>query len=652
MGSATITGPDGKKATISWDDSQVTREEVQAKIADVQANWGKSSVPEQDPRITELQKPGAAQRMLRGVPGLGGFLDEIGAAGDAAVNYVTGGKSGEDYDTALARRRQAIKEDDAAHPIRNTVEGIVGGAATAAGLPAVNLFRGAAAAPSMARAGADAALTAAAYAAPTGFAEGEGGVSNRVANAVDYAKTAAPLGMVLGGAAQRSINRAQGTPMFGSVARNAQNIGVEVPQFMEGGTPASAFAGKMGAIPFIGDDINAAVAATRNQTANAAQNIASNIRNNPAQSAQNVANNIRGGAVPDPAGAGTAVRNALTNWADDGARAVQERVYRPVDQAFGNSAFDLNNTRNTVTQLAGEQYRAANPIHARAIAQVEEAVTRPQGMTFDGIRRLRTHVGRLIDDNLDTENRTARAGLQRVYGALTQDMENVVQQASIPEQRAWLRANGIARLVAQRRGDIAQVIGQNNAKSPEAIVDKIVSLAGTKGTADIARLDQVRRASGADAWRELAGAAINRLGRNQSNEFSADIFLKNFNQLSDEGRRILFGSFGNPQLLGQLNNLADVSRALQRFTRLGNPSGTGGVAALLTALGGAASGDMGATAATMLGGRLAGRVMARPAQVTNVPQNSIARQFLPQLNRSVPRQSGTAAANLARLLNK
>lgn len=605
-----------------------------ATVDQIRAHKIGGSVPAQDPRITELQKPGAAQRMLRGVPGLGGFLDEIGAAGDAAVNYVTGGKSGEDYDTSLERRRQAIKEDDAAHPIRNTAEGIVGGAAAAAGLPAVNLFRGAFAMPSMARAAGDAGLTAAAYALPTGFAEGEGGAANRVANALDYAKTAAPFGMFLGGAAQRSINRAQGTPMFNSVTRSADNIGVQVPSFMEGGSPASAIAAKMGAIPFVGDDINAAVAATRNQTANAARNIADQV----------------GGVGVEPAGAGTAVRNALTNWADDGARAVQERVYRPVDQAFGGSTFNLNNTRNTVMQLAGEQHRAANPIHARAIAQVEEAATRPQGMTFDGIRRLRTHVGRLIDDNLDPENRTARAGLQRVYGALTQDMEALIGQAGVPEQRAWMRANGVARQVAQRRADIAQVIGQNNTKSPEAIVDKIVSLAGTKGSADIARLEQVRRASGADAWRELAGAAIHRLGRNQSNEFSADIFLKNFNQLSDEGRRVLFGSFGEPQLLGRLNNLAEVSRALQRFTRLGNPSGTGGVGALLTAMGGAASGDMGATAATMLASRLAGRALSRPAQVINVPANAIARQLAPVLNQNAPRQAGTAAVNVARAL--
>ena len=60
-----------------------------------------------------------------------------------------------------------------------------------------------------------------------------------------------------------------------------------------------------------------------------------------------------------------------------------------------------------------------------------------------------------------------------------------------------------------------------------------------------------------------------------------------------------------------------MSQALQQFSRLGNPSGTGGVVALTGALGAAASGDMGATLATALAGRGVGNLMSRPGQVRN-----------------------------------
>ena len=154
---------------MSWWNSDPVADASPLEMAKTTANawWQndpvadeKPKIPEQDPRITELQKPGVAQRMLRGVPVLGGLLDEIGAAGDAAVNYVTGGASGEDYDTSLARRREAIKQDDAAHQIRNTAESLTGGLALSAGLPVAQVFSRGIAAPGMMRTASDAALNA------------------------------------------------------------------------------------------------------------------------------------------------------------------------------------------------------------------------------------------------------------------------------------------------------------------------------------------------------------------------------------------------------------------------------------------------------------------------------------------------------------
>lgn len=113
------------KATANWWDN------------DPVADDGKVKVPDQDPRITALQEPGGAQRLLRGVPILGGALDEIGAGADAALDYVSGGRIGEPYDVGLERRRQAIRKSDAENPVRNTIEAVAGGVATAAAVPVV-----------------------------------------------------------------------------------------------------------------------------------------------------------------------------------------------------------------------------------------------------------------------------------------------------------------------------------------------------------------------------------------------------------------------------------------------------------------------------------------------------------------------------------
>lgn len=582
----------------------------------------------QDPRITKLQEPGAAQRILRAVPFLGGALDEIGAGADAALDYVSGGRIGEPYEQGLARRRDAIAKSDAEHPIRNTVDAVLGGVATANALP---FFRPIAGNGMMATA-ANAGINAAGAAAATGFTEGEGGLANRLENAKEFGKTGLVAGTVLGAGGQMLANRLAPTAA-NSVARQADNIGIQVPQFMEGGRASQQVASKIGAVPFMGDDVNAAVMRTRDQAQQAAENISNT-----------VAPNILARE------AGETASGAMQTWADAGARTVQDRAYGAVDRAMQGVTAPLMATSRAAQQLVAEGFEAASPLHTQAVQAVEEAINRPNGLAFEGLSRLRSHVGRLIDNDIDPNNRVARAGLQRIYGALTDDMQTAIAtNGGRAGQNAWERANAIARQVAERRDVVAKIVGAQGDKAGEGIVDKLVTLASTKSSADAARLQQARRVMGAEAWRGIAGNAIVRLGRNQSNEFSADIFLKNYRQLSHEGRQLLFNSTGDANLQPQLDALAAVSQRLQQFSRLGNPSGTGGVAALLAALSGAASGDMGATLATAIGGRGIGMLMSRPAVIRNATAHALNMERLLR-GRTTQAALAVTAANLARIV--
>jgi len=592
----------------------------------------KVSLPEQDPRITALQEPGAAQRLLRGVPVVGGALDEIGAAGDAALDYISGGRIGEPYETALERRRQAVAKSDAEHPIRNTVEAIAGGVSAASALPYFRPF-GTTNTGVLSEA-ANGGLNAALMAAPTAFLEGEGGFENRVQNVKDVLPTAIGLGTVLAGTGQHFANRAAGTPA-NAYSRQAQSIGIELPAFMDGFRPTESVAAKLGAIPFVGDDINGAVSRARTQAGRVSDAIV---------------DNVSGGATVQQAGDNA--RAAMTEWAGPTARAIQQRVYGAVERATQGLQVPLAATQRAANELARQQTVAANPIHARALAEIQQALGTPNGLTFEGISRLRTQIGTMMDNSIDPTNRTARAGLQAIYGALSDDMETALASSGgQAAQGAWRRANAITQRIAERRDIIARIVGAEGDKAGEGIIDRIVTMAGTKSSADAARLRQVRGVIGADGWRQVAGNAVQRLGRNQSNEFSADIFLKNYRQLSDEGRRLLFGSTGDNHLLPALDALAAVSGRLQRFNKLGNPSGTGGVTALIAALGGAASGDMGATLGTALAGRGVGLLLSRPAVVRNVTAHSLAvERFL--RGQSTRAALAASAASLARAVSQ
>lgn len=613
---------------MSWWTNDPVADASPIEMAKTTASWwandpvadDKPKVPEQDQRITDLQKPGAAQRLLRGVPVLGGFLDEIGAAGDAAVSYVTGGRAGEDYDTSLARRREAIKADDAAHPVRNTVEGLAGGLALSAGLPVARVFSRGIPNPGMLSTAGDAALNAGLYSAAHGFAEGEGGLENRLETAKDYGKTAAVFGGVVGAGASRLANRMQGTPA-NAVTRNADELGFQLPQFMEGGQPSRTIAAKMGAIPFAGDDINKAVRQARGNTAAAAQNLAAQT-----------------GGGGGPTLAGEAVRDAITDWVGPSARAVQERIYRPVNQAMGNATGPLTETANEVQRLLSNQAAAANTnIGAAAIREVENAVTQPNGLSFSGLQALRSRIGSLLDDKLNPDARADNAALKAVYGSLSRDLEAMVRRGGQRAVTAWQRANGINRQLAERREAVAKVIGSKGDATGESIVDRIVRMAGSTQSGDIRTLHQARIAAGPDAWRQVAGESILRLGRNSANEFSPDTFVTKLSGLSNAGRQVLFRSVGDRNIERQLNNLFRVSQELQRFNRLGNPSGTGGVVGLL-GMGAAATSDLGLTAGGALAARAVGRAMSRPATVRAAsPHAQRARHLLngPEIQRAI-----------------
>lgn len=142
---------------------------------------------EENPALYNLNMPGGAETALRGIPVLGGFVDEAKAGVSAGVNAVTGGWAGQPYDEALAYERARHAMSDAESPVANTITKLAGGLATAPVTPVLQ------AATTLGRIGAGAA-TGAAYGAGHGFAEGEGGFSERLGTAGEYGAAGAAIG--------------------------------------------------------------------------------------------------------------------------------------------------------------------------------------------------------------------------------------------------------------------------------------------------------------------------------------------------------------------------------------------------------------------------------------------------------------------------
>lgn len=228
----TVNGPGG--VTINFPDgtdpdtiNRVMREAV-----------GSSPPPQAQASTRQAQRPanplaetGAAERFLRYLP-IGTWLDEMGAAGDAAFHWASGGRTGAPYNEALSARKEALRQSDAQHPIRNTVEGIAGAVATAPAFPAMALFRGATMLPQVG----NAMLSGLGYGAFYGAGEGdENGRTSEAATGGAIGATIGaatpPLARGLGNAVNAMANWArplpQGVERFstGAISRVARAAG-------------------------------------------------------------------------------------------------------------------------------------------------------------------------------------------------------------------------------------------------------------------------------------------------------------------------------------------------------------------------------------------------------------------------------------------
>ncbi len=382
---------------------------------------------------------------------------------------------------------------------------------------------------------------------------------------------------------------------------------VDVPRFAATESPTTGYlASKMAQLPIVGSPIRSAYR-------NMEEQLGQRVDAAAARLGRSTPNEPRITAY----GAGTTAKDAITDWIEHGSDAVNSRLYGRVDALVDPAITrDLTHTRAEIARINAQQAnattRAANP----AIALVEDAATRPGGLNFTGVKELRTELGERLSGKITPEAGTSQPALNRLYAALSRDLRETAEAAGGPQAReAFDRANRVASQIAERRNDLAKVIGTKGQMSPEKVTDAVMGMASSKARGDIDRLETVLRTVGPEGRDHLAGQALARMGRDPSNgQFSSQRFLTAFNGMTADARRLLFGSTSIRDLQQRLGDIETIARRSQEFSRMGNPSGTGGVVALTAGLGAlgsmqgmgeaAAAGGLGLTASALMARRL------------------------------------------------
>lgn len=307
----------------------------------------------------------------------------------------------------------------------------------------------------------------------------------------------------------------------------------------------------------------------------------------------------------EAAAAGQAAREGLENYIGRETQKTADALYSKVDDLVNPVVTTpLKSTLNKANTIEGRRTLAAMS-ESPAVAQIAEAITRPEGLTYEGIKQLRTSIGELLKGGPLPGN-ISQSELKQIYSGLSDDLKAAVQNAGGDRASSLFnRANRYYDLVSDRRENLARIL---NAKSDEGVFSKLLSAAGSTSAADTKLLAQARKAVAPEDWNEIGSAVIARLGRDAEGNFTPDRFTTAWGKLSEQGKSLLF----SPEHRATLNDIATISSRFKRLNQFANPSGTGQTVAGVAGLGGAFVDPV-----SLIGGVVSARVLsgllAKPA---------------------------------------
>lgn len=243
------------------------------------------------------------------------------------------------------------------------------------------------------------------------------------------------------------------------------------------------------------------------------------------------------------------------------------------------------------------------------------------GIAFGALRQIRTDLGRELAAPVMVGSVSARNdALKQVYGALTQDLSEAARQTGPEAAKKLAAADRFTRLFMNTSAKTLEKIGRFDAD--EKAFDYVMSM--TKdGAQSLARM---RRHFEPDEWDSVAATVLSRMGlaRPYAQDASGDVFsvstfLTNWNRMTPEAKKTLFGGRRYADMADALDDLTTAVSSLKDMERLANTSKTAPVMiawmTMQTLIGGlagfGATGDVGTGALSAVGTVIAPRAAAR-----------------------------------------
>lgn len=203
----------------------------------------------------------------------------------------------------------------------------------------------------------------------------------------------------------------------------------------------------------------------------------------------------------------------------------------------------------------------------------------PDGISYAEMKALRGEIGTMLKDPELIASGEQRV-LQNVYGALTEDMLGAARALGGEKAAGQLqRADKYWAAVKTREEETLRSFFK--ADSPEIAYKQMLSLATTKGRADLGKLERLKRSLTADEWGETVSGVVNKMGRDGGGNFSSAKFLTEWQNMSEGGRKALFGREGQSGAASDMAALARIAAKQKEAAKFYNNSQSGNVAGTL-----------------------------------------------------------------------
>lgn len=372
-----------------------------------------------------------------------------------------------------------------------------------------------------------------------------------------------PGGTVPPGAPPPSGPQRGGLPTRDEVIAAGERQNVTVPRMIAGSETQQDVAAALAGMPYAGAPVKMAYDKGLSQLG----------------AARDVAMDTLG--KPGVENAGTGAKQGILNWnrqtSDDYLEGLYKQVYAGVNP---NVTRPLSATSGIAKQLVEEMKASTSRASQPAIDLVKDALSRPGGLTAQGLADLRSDIGKRISA-AKTVPDAGEAAYKRLYPALTNDLRETVRAAGGDKSlAAWNRANREANIVAAKRRRLSQIIGsKDDTVSEEKVLERINALANAKG-GNMRNLRLAKEVIGDKDWGNVGAELVSRLGINpKTAEFSAERFLTAYNKMGEQGKAEIFGPAKSA-----LDDIATLSKRFHDLDRRFNKSNTGKVTTMLQIL--------------------------------------------------------------------